>query len=76
MANIKDEVYKEIKNIIGDDVSFNDESLIKEDLGIDSYKAVTVLLNLDKKRIAFKNGKIPAVRTVKELIDSLEYYGK
>ena len=28
--------------------------LIKEDLDIDSYKAVSVLLNLDKKKITFK----------------------
>lgn len=76
MIDIKEEVYKEIRNIVGDDVSFNDDSLIKEDLGIDSYKAVNVLLNLDKKQISFKSENIPSIKTVKDLLNSLTYYGK
>lgn len=73
--NIREEVYNEIKKAVGDDISFNDDSLIKEDLGIDSYKAVNILFNLDKKKISFKSEKISSVKTVKDLIDSLVYYG-
>ena len=67
---IREEVYKEIKNIVGDDIDFNDDSLIKEDLDIDSYKAVSVLLNLDKKKITFKSENLPVIKTVKDLIDA------
>ena len=74
--NIKEEVYKEIKNIVGDDVEFNDDSLFKEDLGINSYKAITILLNLDKKKISFKSDNLPAIKTVRDLLNSLVYYGK
>ena len=73
--NIKEEVYKEIRNIVGDDISFDENSLIKEDLGINSYKAVTILLNLDKKKISFKSENIPNIKTVKDLLESLVYYG-
>ena len=73
---IREEVYKEIKNIVGDDIDFNDDSLIKEDLDIDSYKAVSVLLNLDKKKITFKSENLPVIKTVKDLIDALAYYGE
>lgn len=76
MINIKEEVYKEIKNVIGNDVDFNDDSLFKEDLGIDSYKAVNILLNLDKKQISFKDENLPSIKTVKDLLESLTYYGK
>ena len=76
MINIKEEVYKEIKNFIGNDVDFNDDSLFKEDLGIDSYKAVNILLNLDKKQISFKDENLPSIKTVKDLLESLTYYGK
>lgn len=76
MIDIKQEVYKEIKNVIGDDINFNDDSLVKEDLGIDSYKAVNILLNLDKKQISFKSDNLPYIKTVKDLLDSLTYYGK
>ena len=74
MVNVKEEVYKEIKNAVGD-IEFNDDSLIKEDLGIDSYKAVNILLNLDRKKITFKSENIPTIKTVKDLLDSLTYYG-
>ena len=74
--DIKQEVYNEIRKIVGDEVEFNDDSLVKEDLGIDSYKAVTVLLNLDKKKIAFKNDNVPSVKTVRDLLNSLTYYGE
>ena len=76
MVNIKEEVYKEIRKIVGNDVNFNDDSLFKEDLGIDSYKAVTILLNLDKKQISFKSDNLTSVRTIKDLLESLIYYGK
>ncbi len=75
MIDVRKEVYKEIKNVIGDDVDFNDDSLFKEDLGIDSYKAVTILLNLDKKKIGFKSDNLPSIKTVKDLLDSLTFYG-
>ena len=74
MVNVKEEVYKEIKNAVGD-IEFNDDSLVKEDLGIDSYKAVNILLNLDRKKITFKSENIPTIKTVKDLLDSLTYYG-
>ena len=73
--NIKEEVYLEIRKVVGDDVDFNDDSLIKEELGINSYKAINILLNLDKKKIAFKNENIPTIKTVRDLLDSLVYYG-
>lgn len=73
---IREEVYKEIRSIVGDDIDFNDDSLIKEDLDIDSYKAVSVLLNLDKKKITFKSENLPMIKTVKDLIDALGYYGE
>ena len=76
MVDIKEEVYKEIRNVVGEDVNFNDDSLFKEDLGIDSYKAVNVLLNLDKKHISFKSENLPSIKSVKDLLDSLVYYGK
>lgn len=76
MIDVREEVYKEIKKVIGDDIDFNDDSLVKEDLGINSYKAVSILLNLDKKKITFKSENLPNVKTVKDLLDSLEYYGK
>lgn len=76
MIDVREEVYKEIKKVIGDDIDFNDYSLVKEDLGINSYKAVSILLNLDKKKITFKSENLPNVKTVKDLLDSLEYYGK
>ena len=76
MIDIREEVYKEIKNVIGDDVDFNDDSLFKEDLGIDSYKAVSILLNLDKKQISFKSDNLPNIKTIKDLLNVLVYYGK
>lgn len=76
IMDIKEEVYQEIKKIIGDDVNFNDDSLFKEDLGIDSYKAVTILLNLDKKKITFKNEDLPSVKSIKDLLNVLVYYGE
>ena len=72
--DIKKEVYQEIKNIIGGDIAFDDNSLCKEDLGIDSYKAIALLLSLDKKKISFKQEKIPSIKTVKDLLDALEYH--
>ena len=75
IMNIKEEVYLEIRKVVGDDVDFNDDSLIKEELGINSYKAINILLNLDKKKIAFKNENIPTIKTVKDLLESLAYYG-
>ena len=74
--DIKEELYNEIKKVLGEDISFNDDSLVKEDLGIDSYKAVTILLDLDKKKISFKSENLPAIKTVKDLLNSLVYYGK
>ena len=74
--DIKEELYKEIKKVLSEDISFNDDSLVKEDLGIDSYKAVTILLDLDKKKISFKSENLPAIKTVKDLLNSLVYYGK
>ena len=74
--DIKEELYKEIKKVLGEDISFNDDSLVKEDLEIDSYKAVTILLDLDKKKISFKSENLPAIKTVKDLLNSLVYYGK
>ena len=59
---------------IGDDIAFDDNSLCKEDLGIDSYKAIALLLSLDKKKISFKQEKIPSIKTVKDLLDALEYH--
>ena len=73
--DIRGELYQEIKNVIGDNVTFNDDSLFKEDLGIDSYKAIALLVALDKKKITFKQDKLPSIKTVKDLLNVLEYYG-
>ena len=67
---IRDIVYEEIKKIV--DVDFNDNTLFKEDLGLDSFKALKLLINLDNRGISFKTEKISSVKTVGELISSLE----
>ena len=76
MVNVKEELYKEIRNVIGEDIEINEDSLVKEDLGIDSYKAVSILLNLDKKQISFKSDNLPNIKTIKDLLNVLVYYGK
>lgn len=67
---IRDIVYEEIKKIV--DVDFNDNTLFKEDLGLDSFKALNLLITLDNRGISFKTEKLNSVKTIGELIGSLE----
>ena len=68
---IRDVVYEEIKKIV--DVDFDDNTLFKEDLGLDSFKALNLLMSLDNKGISFKNERLNSVKSIGELIDSLEW---
>lgn len=68
---IRDIVYEEIKKIV--DTDFNDDTLFKEDLGLDSFKALNLLMSLDNKGISFKNERLNSVKSIGELIDSLEW---
>ena len=68
---IRDVVYEEIKKIV--DVDFDDNTLFKEDLGLDSFKALNLLISLDNKGISFKTERLNSIKSVGELINSLEF---
>ena len=68
---IRDIVYEEIKKIV--DVDFDDNTLFKEDLGLDSFKALNLLISLDNKGISFKTERLNSIKSVGELINSLEF---
>lgn len=70
--NIKEEVYKAIIEIKTNDIEIKDDSLFKEDLGIDSIKGFKLLMLLDKKNIVFKKELPNEIKTVNDLIMALE----
>ena len=72
MDNIREIVIEEIKKVVGDDVIINDDSLLVDDLGINSFRAITILMNLDKKGIVFKNEDIPWLNTFSDLMNALK----
>lgn len=68
---IEEIVIEEIKKKTSENVTL--DSKIKEDLGIDSFKALSLLVILDGKGIGFKDGKLDDINTVKDLIRSLVF---
>ena len=71
--NIKETVYRLIKNIVGDEISFDDDSLLKEDLGIDSFKAINLLYELQANSITLKSYDMDTILTVRDLIKALKH---
>ena len=71
--NIKETVYRLIKNIVGDEISFDDDSLLKEDLGIDSFKAINLLYELQANSITLKSYDMDTILTVRDLINALKH---
>ena len=69
--NIKEALIEELQIVVGKDVAITDETLLKEDLGIDSFKAINLLFALENKGIVFKSDKIASIKTVKDLISAL-----
>ena len=69
--SVKDIVYEEIKKYT--DFEFCDNSLFKEDLCINSYKAVQLMMGLERRGVVFKAGMLPAIKKVSDLIDCLEF---
>ena len=68
---IEEIVVEELQKKTSEKVSL--DSKIKEDLGIDSFKALSLLVILDGKGIGFKDGKLDDINTVKDLIESLVF---
>lgn len=66
---IEEIVIEELQKKTSENVTL--DSKIKEDLGIDSFKALSLLVILDGKGIGFKDGKLDDINTVKDLIESL-----
>ena len=69
---IKDVVYKNLERFKRNQIEINDDTKLKEELGIDSFLAISILMELQKEGIGFKDGKIPPLETVSDLINSLE----
>ena len=70
--NIRDEIYQAIRDIKPEINELNDESLFKEDLGIDSVKGFRLLMALEKKNIVFKEETNKSIVKVIDLIESME----
>lgn len=68
---IEEIVIEELQKKTSENVTL--DSKIKEDLGIDSFKALSLLVILDGKGIGFKDGKLDDINTVKDLIGSLVF---
>ena len=71
--NIKETVYQLIHQQFGEELSFTDETLLKEELGIDSYKAINFLYELQNAGIALKSYNVDTIKTVGDLIKALKY---
>ena len=70
---IREIVYKLIKEEVVNDVNVNDEALLKEELGIDSFKAVNLLYRLQENGLTLKSYNIEVIITVKDLIKALKH---
>lgn len=70
--SIREAVYANVKKFARNQVEINDDTKLKEELGIDSFLALSILMELQKENIGFKDGKIPPLNTVLDLINSLE----
>lgn len=74
MANIKEDIIFCIKELIhNSDINIDDKTLLKEDLNIDSFRALALMSNLNRKGIYFKDGKIPPIKTLSDLVESVKY---
>ena len=52
MANIKEDIIFCIKELIhNSDINIDDKTLLKEDLNIDSFRALALMSNLNRKGI-------------------------
>ena len=70
--SITEAVYTYVKKYARNQIEINDDTKLKEELGIDSFLAISILMDLQKEGIGFKSGKIPPLVTIKDLIESLE----
>lgn len=70
--SIREIVYINIKKFARNKIEINDETKLKEDLGIDSFLAISILMELQKENVGFKDDKIPPLNTVLDLINALE----
>ena len=70
--SIREIVYINIKKFARNKIEINDETKLKEDLGIDSFLAISILMELQKENVGFKDDKIPHLNTVLDLINALE----
>ena len=74
MASIKEDIIFCIKELIhNSDINIDDKTLLKEDLNIDSFRALALMSNLNRKGIYFKGGKIPPIKTLSDLVESVKY---
>ena len=68
----KEAVYSFVQKYARNKIEINEQTKLKEELGIDSFLAISILMELQKEGIGFKDGKIPPLVTVKDLINALE----
>ena len=68
--NVKEELYLLLENYTNKEI--DDNKLLKGDLGIDSIKGFKLLMELEKKNIALKDGALKQILTVNDLLSCLE----
>ena len=69
---MKEKIYACIRKYVDDEIEITDNSLFKEELGIDSYKALALILDLNAEGITFKDEKLPSIKTVSDLLNVLK----
>ena len=72
-AEIKEQIFLEIEDIVWDDVDRNEDLELRKDLGFDSLDCVELLLKIERQfKISVSDEEAEPVKTVKEVIDIIE----
>ena len=72
-AEIKEQIFLEIEEIVWDDVDRNEDLELRKDLGFDSLDCVELLLKIERQfKISVSDEEAEPVKTVKEVIDIIE----
>ena len=72
-AEIKEQIFLEIEEIVWDDVDRNEDLELRKDLGFDSLDCVEFLLKIERQfKISVSDEEAEPVKTVKEVIDIIE----
>ena len=72
-AEIKEQIFLEIEEIVWDDVDRNEDLELRKDIGFDSLDCVEFLLKIERQfKISVSDEEAEPVKTVKEVIDIIE----